>query len=83
MQGSVALPEHAPTSAGRAIAIREAVKGGAMSETENTPPENTLLGDPIVYTDDLPHIEGEIVLMTLEDWRRWCERGERWARRRG
>ena len=46
-----------------------------MSEAEDTPPENMLLGYPVVYADDLPYIEGEIVLMTLEDWRRWCGRG--------
>ena len=44
-------------------------------EPEDMPPENTLLGYPIVYRDDLPHIEGEIVLMTLEDWLRWLRRG--------
>ena len=46
-----------------------------MSEAENMPPENTLLGYPIVYRDDLPPIEGEIVLMTLEDWLDGLRRG--------
>ena len=41
---------------------------GTTFQINDVDQTDILMGYPIVYTDDLPHIMGEIVLMTLEDW---------------